>query len=181
MQTSTTLRCGGSATSRHKTNLRCGCPGRSRVKTNRPGSEGRTLLPACPRSPQGDAKSRSKAKEARPPFVTRPKMTPTTRTRREFLSLIASIAAASQSRASELASTSLESALSAEVEEYMAERRIPGGQLAVGREGKILISKGFGLADREKQIPVSPDTLFRIAKDHEAADSRRGPDADRGG
>lgn len=49
------------------------------------------------------------------------------------------------------------------MEEYMAERKAPGGQLAVGRGNSILFSKGFGLADREKGIAVTPRTLFRIA------------------
>lgn len=45
----------------------------------------------------------------------------------------------------------------------MAALEIPGGQVAVGRGGAILFSRGFGLADREKSIAVQPRTLFRIA------------------
>jgi N-acyl-D-amino-acid deacylase len=45
----------------------------------------------------------------------------------------------------------------------MTERQIPGGQLAVGFNGRVLISKGFGMADREAGTPAEASTLFRIA------------------
>jgi CubicO group peptidase (beta-lactamase class C family) len=54
-------------------------------------------------------------------------------------------------------------ALAAAMSAYMAERRIPGGQLALGNRGKIILSQGFGLADRDKALAVRPATLFRIA------------------
>ena len=46
---------------------------------------------------------------------------------------------------------------------YITEKEIPGAQVAVGKNGKILFSKGFGFGDRDKQIAVSPKSLFRIA------------------
>jgi len=38
----------------------------------------------------------------------------------------------------------------------------PGEVVLVACDGKILFSHGYGLADREKQIPVTPETRFRI-------------------
>jgi CubicO group peptidase (beta-lactamase class C family) len=38
----------------------------------------------------------------------------------------------------------------------------PGVVVLVARDGKILFSHGYGLADREKQIPATPETRFRI-------------------
>jgi CubicO group peptidase (beta-lactamase class C family) len=38
----------------------------------------------------------------------------------------------------------------------------PGTTVLVARDGKILFSQAYGLADREKKIPAAPDTQFRI-------------------
>jgi CubicO group peptidase (beta-lactamase class C family) len=38
----------------------------------------------------------------------------------------------------------------------------PGGALAVVREGKIIYSKGYGMADLEHSVPISPETVFYI-------------------
>ncbi|HUT11069.1 MAG TPA: serine hydrolase domain-containing protein, partial [Thermoguttaceae bacterium] len=40
---------------------------------------------------------------------------------------------------------------------------IPGGALAVAKDGRLLLARGYGLADVEAQQPVQPDALFRIA------------------
>jgi hypothetical protein len=45
----------------------------------------------------------------------------------------------------------------------LAEHSIPGGSLAVMRDGKLVYARGFGWADREAKTPVQPDSLFRIA------------------
>ncbi|MBI5384423.1 MAG: beta-lactamase family protein [Verrucomicrobia bacterium] len=50
-----------------------------------------------------------------------------------------------------------------EVELFMQARKIPGGALAVVKDRKLVCARGYGWADREKQIPAKPDTLFRIA------------------
>lgn len=39
---------------------------------------------------------------------------------------------------------------------------VPGASLAVARNGKLLLVKGYGMADPEKRIPVTPDTFFRM-------------------
>jgi CubicO group peptidase (beta-lactamase class C family) len=45
----------------------------------------------------------------------------------------------------------------------MAEYHIPGAAVAVVRDGKVLLAKGYGYANLEKGIPVDPEqTVFRI-------------------
>jgi N-acyl-D-amino-acid deacylase len=46
---------------------------------------------------------------------------------------------------------------------FMAEHEVPGGQLAMVRNGKLVYARGFGWADREAKEPVQPESLFRIA------------------
>jgi CubicO group peptidase (beta-lactamase class C family) len=38
----------------------------------------------------------------------------------------------------------------------------PGVAILVARDGKLLFSHGYGLADREKQVPATPETPFLI-------------------
>lgn len=45
----------------------------------------------------------------------------------------------------------------------MAALKVPGAQIAVIRNGELIWSEGFGLADVEQQVPVTPFTRFRIA------------------
>ncbi|MFL5488681.1 MAG: serine hydrolase domain-containing protein [Gemmatimonadaceae bacterium] len=40
---------------------------------------------------------------------------------------------------------------------------IPGGAVALVRDGKLFYARGFGYADLENKTPVEPDALFRIA------------------
>jgi N-acyl-D-amino-acid deacylase len=46
---------------------------------------------------------------------------------------------------------------------FMSEHEIPGGSLAIVKDGKLVYARGFGLADREAKTPVQPESLFRIA------------------
>ncbi len=46
---------------------------------------------------------------------------------------------------------------------FMRENRVPGGSVSIMRNGKLIYSRGFGFADMEKQIPIEPYHLFRIA------------------
>lgn len=41
--------------------------------------------------------------------------------------------------------------------------QIPGGQLAIARDDRLVYNRGFGYADVEEQQAVEPDSLFRIA------------------
>ncbi len=46
---------------------------------------------------------------------------------------------------------------------FLKDNKIPGGALAVTRQGKLVYARGFGYADLEKKEPVEPAALFRIA------------------
>jgi len=46
---------------------------------------------------------------------------------------------------------------------FIRENEIPGGALAVAKDGRLLYARGFGWADRENKKPVQPHSLFRIA------------------
>src|SRR6188472_4201178 len=45
----------------------------------------------------------------------------------------------------------------------MRKYSIPGGAVAVLRDGKLIYARGFGYADVASGTPVQPDALFRIA------------------
>lgn len=45
----------------------------------------------------------------------------------------------------------------------MEQFALPGGQLAIAREGRLVFNRGYGYADVEAQVAVEPDHLFRIA------------------
>jgi len=49
------------------------------------------------------------------------------------------------------------------MEHHLREYGIPGGALAVAREGKLILSSGYGLADVDAKTPVAAGALFRIA------------------
>ncbi len=40
---------------------------------------------------------------------------------------------------------------------------LPGGALAVAKDGRLVLARGYGYADKESQEPVQPESLFRIA------------------
>jgi N-acyl-D-amino-acid deacylase len=46
---------------------------------------------------------------------------------------------------------------------FMQRHGIPGGSVAIMKDGCIVYARGFGWADRDTRRPVRPDTLFRIA------------------
>lgn len=45
----------------------------------------------------------------------------------------------------------------------MAKYSLPGGAVAVTRNGRLVFARGYGYADREAGQPAQPDALFRIA------------------
>ena len=49
------------------------------------------------------------------------------------------------------------------VRDLMRKYAIPGGAVAVVRDGKLFYARGFGYANVESKTPVQPDALFRIA------------------
>src|SRR5262249_23267718 len=54
-----------------------------------------------------------------------------------------------------------------ELDKRLAERfakdGIPGAAVAVVENGQIVFAKGYGVADKAKNTPVTPDTIFRAA------------------
>jgi len=58
------------------------------------------------------------------------------------------------------------------VTSLMKKYQVPGVALAVAREGRLVLARGYGYADTHLQLPVQPDSLFRLAsvtKPHTAA------------
>jgi CubicO group peptidase (beta-lactamase class C family) len=53
----------------------------------------------------------------------------------------------------------LDSAIQSLMEQY----GLPGASLAVARNGRLVLARGYGLADRDLKIPVQPDSIFRTA------------------
>jgi N-acyl-D-amino-acid deacylase len=49
------------------------------------------------------------------------------------------------------------------MQEFMQERGIPGGTLAVMKNGRLVLARGYGFADPERTRVIAPDTPFRIA------------------
>jgi WD40 repeat protein/CubicO group peptidase (beta-lactamase class C family) len=47
--------------------------------------------------------------------------------------------------------------------QFMRDRHIPAGTLAVVRDGKLVLSRGYGYADRNRSAPVADDAPFRLA------------------
>jgi N-acyl-D-amino-acid deacylase len=49
------------------------------------------------------------------------------------------------------------------MEGYMTSLDTPGGALAVVKDRRLVYVRGYGWANGERQLPVDPDSLFRIA------------------
>lgn len=56
-----------------------------------------------------------------------------------------------------------EAGLDAVMAAFMEPRKVPGGSLAVAKNGRLVFAKGYGWADPGTQEPVTPATRFRIA------------------
>jgi len=48
------------------------------------------------------------------------------------------------------------------VQQEMEDGPIPGVSVAVEHDGQLLMARGFGFADLEHDVPVGPETVFRI-------------------
>jgi len=87
--------------------------------------------------------------------------------RRQFIKAgTLTLAAASQgcvSRVKSETKSDLATAFDREMEAFMSARGVPGGALAVVKDRRLVYARGYGWADREKKLPVQPDSLFRIA------------------
>lgn len=49
------------------------------------------------------------------------------------------------------------------IQAAMQKWQIPGGQLAIARNGNVVYAHAFGYADLDTKTPAQPDSLFRIA------------------
>jgi len=49
------------------------------------------------------------------------------------------------------------------MEDFMARHHVPGAALAIMKNDRLIYACGFGYANREQEIKVSPRSLFRIA------------------
>ena len=47
--------------------------------------------------------------------------------------------------------------------DLMARWELPGGQVALAKDGRLVLNRGYGLADVDAGEPVQPTSLFRIA------------------
>src|SRR5579859_7054601 len=47
------------------------------------------------------------------------------------------------------------------VREQMRSQHIPGVALLVNQDSKVILAKGYGLANVEHQMPVKPETVFQ--------------------
>ncbi len=80
------------------------------------------------------------------------------------LGLAAAVTSCAHSSGSERAAAAdVATAFDAVVQEFMQARGVPGGALAVVKDRRLIYAKGYGWADREKEIPATPESLFRIA------------------
>jgi CubicO group peptidase (beta-lactamase class C family) len=48
------------------------------------------------------------------------------------------------------------------ITETMKDWKVPGLAVAIVKEGKVVLSKGYGARDREKNLPVTPRTIFAV-------------------
>lgn len=83
--------------------------------------------------------------------------------RRRFLHTGLGFLAAGAGRGWAAETVSVAEAFDAEMAAFMEPRGVPGGALAVVKDRRLVYAKGYGFADRERKVPVTPDSLFRIA------------------
>ena len=65
-------------------------------------------------------------------------------------------------RGSSQSGNSLAAAVDTIVQEAMRDGRTPGVSVVVARGGRIVYTKGYGLANVELNVPATPDAVYRI-------------------
>ena len=65
-----------------------------------------------------------------------------------------------QDRLQEVAS---ERAIDLIVEQFMQEHGVPGLSIAIAQDNRLILEKGYGLADVEHSVPAGPETRYRTA------------------
>lgn len=56
-----------------------------------------------------------------------------------------------------------EAHLATTVREHMDKFDVPGLSLAIAKDGRLVLARGFGFADKESEVKVTPEHRFRIA------------------
>lgn len=54
------------------------------------------------------------------------------------------------------------SAFDRAMQAFLQKYKVPGAALAVAKDNRLVLARGYGFADRDLRIPVQPDSLFRI-------------------
>jgi len=67
-----------------------------------------------------------------------------------------------QTQTEKLTSAQLQT-IRALIDKTMAAHKVPGATFAIGLNGQIAWSQGFGFADIENHVKASPDTAYRTA------------------
>ena len=49
------------------------------------------------------------------------------------------------------------------IPQWLQRYEVPGAAVALVRNGEVVWSKGYGLADKARGVPVTPDTVFQVA------------------
>ena len=49
------------------------------------------------------------------------------------------------------------------VQKVMSDWKVPGAAIVIVKDGKVILSKGYGLRDVKNNLPVTEQTLFPIA------------------
>jgi CubicO group peptidase (beta-lactamase class C family) len=80
-----------------------------------------------------------------------------------FLTLVSQACTKAPSDEPPANTTAARARFSARLDSLRIAKRIPGLAVAVLEDTAILLAKGYGFADVEKQIPVTPETPFHIA------------------
>src|SRR4030095_768114 len=62
---------------------------------------------------------------------------------------------------SSLAQDSITARIDSFIKSEMQKQQIPGVAVGVMRNGKIILAKGYGFANLEHQVPVTPETIFQ--------------------
>lgn len=66
------------------------------------------------------------------------------------------------------AKSTLAAALAKWLPDKMADWKVPGIGVAVVQDGEVIHAEGYGLRDREKELPVTADTIFAIGSSTKA-------------
>lgn len=89
---------------------------------------------------------------------------PAMRAMRYLYGLMASLALILPLKAAEAGGETgrLESYVDGLAASQLRSEQVPGISLAIVKDGRVLLAKGYGVADIEKRTPVASDTLFRL-------------------